>query len=142
MHGVFDYFISDYLPVFAVVNKPKSTNTSNTFIGRCYRNYNKFVFYDHLMGIDWNRFTEEEDLNVQWDLIINGITNYLDNVCPKKLIRIRGPCNDWITHDIKELIVEMRQLFKMYSTTKDPIYFRREDSLLIKLLIGQRMIMG
>ena len=115
--AVYPLTLSDHYPVVGVQKKPREESTEEEFLGRSYKKYVKQDLEDILTYTDWKKFYREKNPNIQWEILLNIVVEYLDKTCPKKMMKITGANKSWLTTEIKELIVERRRLSEEYLWT-------------------------
>ena len=99
-YGTLCNVISDHYPVYICRKKPREHKTFMKSYGRTYGKYNKTLFQSLLQQYDWERYFNETDPNVLWEIIFDIITHQLSVMCPLKKIRITSNAPPWLTPHI------------------------------------------
>ena len=110
--GTLNHYISDHQPIFVVKKKGRDTRPSVDFQGRSYRNFDKTVFRDKLVGRDWDNFYDISDPVEAWDSILGNLTPVLDEMCPIRTFRIKNYRPNWISDELIEQIKDRDYFYK------------------------------
>lgn len=102
-HGTVNYNVSDHLPIYLSIKKPKETYTKVSFSGRSYALYDKVLFQSNLTKINWGRYYGTFDVDEAWDILYTAILNECDRQCPIKEFKIRRNRPVWFSDEITEL---------------------------------------
>ena len=116
--GVADINISDHQLIYYVKKKGKDQTTKTSFKGRSYRNYDLEIFKNLLDDQNWDRFQQNEDPNILWDIMSGNIENAIDDLCPLKTFKIKKYKEPWITQELLELIKQKDVRLKKAKRTK------------------------
>ena len=60
-----------------------------------------------------------EEPNIQWEIIVDYITEILSIMCPYKIVNARKTISPWLTPEIDELIREKKELVKRYKKNRN-----------------------
>ena len=118
--GVADVNISDHQLVFFVKKKKKDIPTKSNFQGRSYRNYDSRKLFELLDIQNWELFFQNDDPDVLWDIMMNSINVALDQLCPKKIFKIKKYKEPWISQELLELIKDKDLMLKKAKKSKLP----------------------
>lgn len=87
-HGTIAYYVSDHIPTFLVIKKPKETYTKASFIGRSYLKYCKDELQESITSYNWGSYYASFDVNTAWDLLYSFILKLSNIMCPVKTFHI------------------------------------------------------
>lgn len=110
-HGTVNYNLSDHLPTYLVIKKPKEHYDRGQFLGRSYISYCKEEFQKVLLRINWGRFYGTWDVNQAWDIFYTNLLNLCDIHAPRKLFYVKRFRPPWFNNDIIELCANRDYLF-------------------------------
>ena len=116
--GTLDLNFSDHQAVYVSRKKLKLANRKISFKGRSYRNYNKDLFQEYLIGDNWRHFYESSDPNECWRVMENIILKHLDKMCPLKEFRINEYREAWMNRDLMELIIDKDKALSLAKKNK------------------------
>ena len=112
--------INDHDMVYIIRKKDKSPDSSTSFKGRSYRDYDTASFQDSLQNRNWNDFYEKDDVNQAWAIMKESIILEIDEMCPLKTIKIKKQKDPWVSNDLLELIHDKYDLLALAKTTNSP----------------------
>ena len=109
---ILDVNISDHQ--FIHINRKHYTKPKAklNFLGRSYKNYDKAVFCDRLIQLDWNNLLACDDVNRAWNIMLSNITTTIDSMCPLKHYRVAQAKEPWVTNEILEMIKDKDRLLR------------------------------
>ena len=110
--GVGNVNMSDHQIIIMTRKKAKTTKQKCEFIGRSYRNYNKVDFQEQIRLADWEFLDENLTIDDQWDRFQQNISTIIDEMCPKKVFKIKQIKQPWITPRLLELILDKDRVLK------------------------------
>ena len=106
--GVKHINISDHELVCVVRKKLKiQYNLINTF-GRSYKNYNVENFQQLLIDHDWTGLEEINNPNDYCEILLQGITEEINKLCPLKKMILKDYGDPWITREIVEVLKDKK----------------------------------
>ena len=111
-HKVCDINISDHELVMITRKKISIKSEKVTFTGRYYKNYDKELFSENLQNQDSAIFNENNNTEDLWSVMIDNITNCIDNMCPLKQFKVRNSDKPWFTNEILEQIKDKDRAFR------------------------------
>ena len=117
--GTLDHFISDHQPIFAIKKKQRDNRPSVEFEGRSYRNYDKALFREQLLGCDWEGLYRIEDHNIAWEFILQRVKPILDCMCPMRKFKIKNYRPEWVTPELLEQIKDRDYFYQKAKQTGD-----------------------
>ena len=117
--------ISDHRPVMCIQKKPRENVVVHEFMGRSYRKYDRQDIEEHLIYHCWKSFYKEKDPNLQWDMLVVKVIEYLDRVCPMKRIVAKGNNSAWLTQDLREAIADRDRYMIEYDKYNDSLDLQR-----------------
>ena len=112
MSGTLDHYVSDHQPIYVVQKKQRDARPCIEFQGRSYRNYDKSMFRDRLLGQDWEEYYKIKDPSKAWGFIIDKVLPILDEMCPIKTFKIKNYRPEWITAELIEQILDRDYFYK------------------------------
>ena len=68
--GPLNDLISDHFPVFVNRKKKREKIVHEWKTIRQYKKFNKDIFCDLLLELDWPAYDAENDVNIMWDMIV------------------------------------------------------------------------
>ena len=102
--GLLDHYFSDHQAIFVVKKKKRDKRPKAEFKGRSYKNFDRKVFRDRLINLDWDSFYKIQDPNLAWDFILDSFLPILDIMCPIQTFSIKNYRPDWVTPELVEQI--------------------------------------
>ena len=105
--GVLNVGVSDHLITYCTrkLNRVK-LNSHNTVNIRSLKNYSSELFTDKLKNINWYNVIDIDDVNMAWDKFKELFTSVIDEIAPKKQVRIKNHTEPWMTDEILRCIRE------------------------------------
>ena len=86
--NILDINISDHQ--FIHLNRKHSSKPQKKldFLGRSYKNYDKEIFCQNLLNLNWMHFFQCMNVNIAWSIMHLNIKTTIDNMCPLKHYRV------------------------------------------------------
>ena len=115
-------YISDHLPQFLIIEnlKQPSFKQNPPISFRDYKKFNEEAFKTELCELDWSFITENNDINLSFEIFLRFINRILDKHAPTKKKRenkiISKP---WITRGIKTSMKKRDKLYKQMVKAKN-----------------------
>ena len=113
--GLIDHHFSDHQPVYVVKKKKRDDRPKVEFKGRSYKNFDRRIFREELLKVDWDSFYKIQDPNIAWDFMLDRFLPILDTMCPVQTFSIKNYKPDWIT---PELVEQIKDRDYFYSKAK------------------------
>ena len=107
-----DINISDHLAVMVTRKKEQVRREKVDFQGRTYRNYDREIFQNRLMNLDWEHFLEIEDPEILWDIMEGRLEREIEKMCPMKSFKVANIREPWITNEAIEAIKDKDRALK------------------------------
>lgn len=126
LSGVIASGLSDHYMTFCTrKGKRKGTNKqeSNTIKIRTTKNYDKSIFVDKLMSLDWSELYLCRNVNIAWEIFKKLFMSVLNEIAPMKEIKMKCKTEPWITLEILELIRERDQNLVNYNKIGDSKFY-------------------
>ena len=111
--GTLNDVISDHLPVYMCVKRPRNNPEFTKIKGRTYKNYNKINFQNLIKVENWGAYYQLGDPSELWNYILKIVRRHLDIMCPLKYIRFRLDSPPWINQEVIELINDRSMCYKI-----------------------------
>ena len=115
--GVIDVNVSDHLPIYFIRKKIKIKKENVSFKGRSYKNLNTDVLKGKLNEFDWDEYSTQS-IDVCWNVLIDRITNVIDELCPMKEFKFANTRPPWMIDDLIELMKNRDNSLKKYRISK------------------------
>lgn len=113
-YGCLDCVMSDHYPIYLVKKRVK-TNTARVEVRRRKKtNYDREVFKQKLLDLDWSLLDVLDDVDVMWGMIYKGLMYELDIMCPYTFVKIRKSKPVWFNGALADLARERDVLFSKY----------------------------
>ena len=122
--GTLNLNYSDHQAVFISRKKLKISKKRISFKGRSYKNYNKDIFQNNIIGDNWLTFFDSNDPNECWNILKNIILKHLNDLCPLKEFKINEYREKWMNRDLMELIIDKDKAMALAKRTKSVDDFR------------------
>ena len=90
------------------------------FKGRSYKNYDKDLFIERLLNIDWRLLNEMSEPNDMWNYLIVKIKYILNEMCPLKSFKVKTSGKPWITNELLEQISDKDRALRRAKRTGNP----------------------
>ena len=116
--GVLGDLLSDHFPVFCVRKKDREK-----IVREWKKKFNRLIFCNLLMDIDWNMYDNEKDVNIMWNMLESKMNEILSVMCPTKRVYIRSHKSPWITQEIIKYINDRTKFTKLFRKTGSPHFF-------------------
>ena len=110
MSGTLSHYVSDHQPIYVVKKKKRDDRLDVEFQGRSYRNFDKAIFQERLLGCD--SFYILVAVNQAWEFVLNQLMPILDDMCPIRTFRIKNYRPAWITAELIEHIKDRDYFYK------------------------------
>ena len=142
--GTFGTIISDHLPIYVNVKRPKKRHAHVTMLARNYTLYTYNNFSNMLLdNIQWKTFwSEDNSIDDKWNIMINIITQSLDKICPTRNICTRVDQQPWIDKDLVAAISLKNNLYsaaiKRRGDDEKWANFKEQRKLVRRLIISKR----
>ena len=116
--GVLDIIISDHLPIFINIKRPKLKHRKVKMQTRSYRYYTYKNFENILLSNqDWRTFwSTGNNIEHRWDILMKIVLSTLNILCPIRMIVRRDDQQPWVD---KELFKAISEKNKLYNTIKN-----------------------
>ena len=89
--------------MFVITNlrkRAKPVHMKGEFMGRSYFDFDKNEFFRLLDNSPWDKFYENTDPKVLWNIFKKYIMDAADQTCPKKRLKIKKYKEPWISNGI------------------------------------------
>ena len=112
--GVYDYVISDHLPIYVIRKKVRTHKEYTCTEGRNMKNYNSEDFCN-LIDKDprWIQFWKVRKVTDMWEIMYRIILDSLNTLLPKRRIRIRTNDPAWFTKEVIDSIALKNKNFRI-----------------------------
>ena len=117
-------YISDHLPQSLIIKnlKQPSFKQNPPISFREYKNFNEEAFKIELCELDWSFVTENNDINLSFEIFMRFINRILDKHTPIKTVKKRENkiiSKPWITRGIKTSMKKRDKLYKQMVKAKN-----------------------
>ena len=118
--GTVDLNISDHVPVYINLKKPKLTFPKTTFTCRTYRNFQNENFVQQMRLAGFEQITNQGlEVNELWEKMYKIITEILDKLAPMRVSMFRKSRPEWLTAEIMEMMKDRDRALKAAKMTQD-----------------------
>lgn len=135
--GILTFDISDHLPIFVFVPRPKSKNCharSAPFFRRNFNNEALNAFRSLVDNIDWTDVYNEKDPNLSYNLFLQKVKHSYDSAFPLHSVKgNRKSRKPWVTRELYHRIRMRDRLFDTFIRVKDETILREYKKLRNKL---------
>ena len=90
------------------------------FSGRSYRNFDKALYKEQLLGCDWETFYDIDNPDKAWEYMLRQFVPILDQMCPTRMFKIKNYRPEWVTNELIEQIKDRDYFYKVAKETGDP----------------------
>ena len=113
--GVFDFGLSDHLPVFCSRYKDRGGNFGQAIKWcRTFRNYSPEIFRRELRAVDWSLVYLAPSVDEAYGYLIGILREVTDRLAPLRQIRVKQRTEPWMTGDIICGIKRRDSLFSLF----------------------------
>ena len=118
--GITDDFLTDHHTVYCIRKKAREYHDKEFKTVRNYSRYNYDSFMNLLQYHDWDLFDSLIDPNLQWEILLNVVTNILSIMCPYKRVFARKIITPWLSPEIYGAIRDKKFITKQYKLNRRP----------------------
>jgi hypothetical protein len=138
LNGIFFTDISDHLPIFAIVNTNRSTDTIHKIQARVVNKKNMEMFCNKLSNANWDPIVQNDNGKEAFNLFYQYYAKLYDECFPYKTITSNySNRKPWLSEGLKKSIKVKNQLYVKQLKTRnmtDTINYKRYRNYLSKLL--------
>ena len=112
--GVMDHVISDHLPIYINIKRPKPKHIVSRTIIRTYKHYTYENFKNILLDDNnWRQYwAPGTSIDRKWQIMLDIINNSINKLCPLKTILCREDQHPWVDEELRNAITKKRKLYK------------------------------
>ena len=133
LSGIFQYCMSDHLPIFINITQQSRPNIKHKINFRNFNNVNHNSFTNELHKIYWEKILILANTNDNFNVFLNTIYELYNKYFPikTKYLTLKRLQNVWLTNGILNSIKHKCKLFKMYKmgTISHDIYKQYRNNL-------------
>ena len=118
--GCIEFGLSDHEMVYVTTLHNEIDNSPKVdFTCRRMKNYTTDKLIQGLSGFNWNMFTNSNDVDALWCLMLKRITHVMDVLCPFVKYRVKEIKKPWVTADMISKIKEKDRALSRAKRSKD-----------------------
>lgn len=110
--GVLDCHLSDHLPTYVTLKKPRQKHEYTSFTCRALKGLDEDLLEENLALIDWREFYSYTEPDECWDFMLNTMIKILDEMCPERTFLNVKKKSEWINSSLFELMKDREDKFK------------------------------
>ena len=113
--GILDLGISDHMVIFCTRKILKSkANINNVINIRSMKNYDRQRYNNLLRNVNWNPVLDQQDVNTAWSNFKEILNKIIEEIAPKRTVRVKSRTEPWMTGEIIEMIHLRDKAFVQY----------------------------